>query len=204
MEKTASKQSFELLKAVNFAAGKHTFQRRKDQFKSPYINHPIEVAYILSDHGVTDVNVLQAAVLHDTIEDTETKKQELVENFGEKVTSIVLECSDDKTLDKVTRKRLQLQHALHASLEARLVKLADKYSNCQDLATNPPVKWSPREIYGYMVWSFAMVSSILGTLPSLEKKLYDLFKSFGINTDMSQQELILQLEDYYLNIKNSE
>lgn len=83
-----------LLKAVNFTAQKHTDQKRKNNKESPYINHPIEVSYILSTCGITDVVVLCAAVLHDTVEDTTTSYTELVENFGKKIADVVIECSD--------------------------------------------------------------------------------------------------------------
>jgi (p)ppGpp synthase/HD superfamily hydrolase len=58
--------SHKLISAVDFAAVKHKDQRRKDKFKTPYINHPIGVAYILSiEGGVEDLQVLQAALLHE-------------------------------------------------------------------------------------------------------------------------------------------
>src|ERR1043165_8395647 len=91
----------QILKALHFAADKHRDQRRKDEEASPYINHPIEVAEILARvGGVTDLVTLQGAILHDTIEDTQTTAAELEEVFGAAVRAVVEEVTDDKTLLK--------------------------------------------------------------------------------------------------------
>src|SRR3954467_6622288 len=131
-----------LLKALAFAAHKHRDQRRKDADASPYINHPISLATCLANEGgVTDTAVLVAALLHDTVEDTETTLAELTEEFGAHISGIVAEVTDDKTLTKADRKRLQIEHAPHLSREARLVKLADKICNLRDVAEKPPATW---------------------------------------------------------------
>src|SRR3954465_11479885 len=120
----------DLLAALHFAADKHRDQRRKDAEASPYINHPIEVAELLTRvGGVRDLVALQAAILHDTIEDTHTTPEELEGRFGARGRKVVEEVTDEKTLPKVDRKRLQIEHAPHLSPEARLVKLADKIAN---------------------------------------------------------------------------
>ncbi len=59
-------------KSIVFAAEKHTFQKRKNGNNVPYINHPLEVTHILARAGITDVNILSAGALHDTVEDTKT------------------------------------------------------------------------------------------------------------------------------------
>jgi len=131
------------VRAVHFAADKHRDQRRKDTKASPYINHPIALAQVLSEEaGITDINVLCAAILHDTIEDTHTTVNELQEHFGHSITDIVLEVTDDKSFPKEQRKKLQIEHASHKSPEARLVKLADKICNLRDLLASPPSGWS--------------------------------------------------------------
>src|SRR5262252_844777 len=114
-----------VLKAAAFAAEKHRNQRRKDEEASPYINHPIQVAYILVEANVEDPVVLASALLHDTIEDTETTHDELEIVFGYEIANIVAECSDDKSLTKLERKQAQIDHAAAISAKARLVKLAD-------------------------------------------------------------------------------
>ena len=96
--------------ATDFAARKHKDQRRKDAEQTPYINHPIGVAQILSKEGsVTDVDVLIGALLHDTVEDTECTFEEIEELFGSRVRNIVAEVTDDKNLEKMERKRLQVE-----------------------------------------------------------------------------------------------
>jgi hypothetical protein len=113
-----------ILLATAFAADKHRNQRRKDEEASPYINHPVALANLLAQAGVGDTTVLAAALLHDTIEDTDATVEELMGAFGEKITTVVLEVTDDKSLPKAERKRLQIQHATHLSTAAKLVKLA--------------------------------------------------------------------------------
>src|SRR5438270_4697478 len=128
-----------LLKALAFAAHKHRDQRRKDARASPYINHPIALANVLRNEGnIADPLVICAALLHDTIEDTETTPEELEREFGKRVRDVVLEVTDDKLLPKKERKRLQIEHAPHLSRAAKLVKLADKICNLRDVADSPP------------------------------------------------------------------
>lgn len=157
-----------LLDAVAFAAEKHRHQRRKDAHASPYINHPIALANLLKREGVDDVAVLCAALLHDTIEDTRTTPEELRTRFGELVTTIVLEVTDDKTLPKAERKRLQVQHAGSASERAKLVKLADKICNVYDMVVAPPADWPVERKREYLAWARAVVDELRGAHPGLE------------------------------------
>lgn len=157
-----------VLKAALFAAEKHKNQRRKDAEASPYINHPISLANVLAtEGGVTDTDVLCAALLHDTIEDTETTADELRENFGDAVTDIVLEVTDDKSLSKAERKRLQIEHAAHASPQAKLVKLADKICNLRDILASPPADWSVARKQEYFDWSVKVVAGVRDVHPGL-------------------------------------
>lgn len=157
------------VKAVAFAADKHRTQRRKDADASPYINHPIALANVLANEGgVTDVVVLSAAVLHDTIEDTNTTAEELTAIFGAKITATVLDVTDDKSLDKHVRKQRQIEHAPHISKEAKLVKLADKICNLRDILASPPADWSPERKQGYFDWAAKVVAGVPGVHPELE------------------------------------
>ena len=157
------------VKAVAFAADKHRTQRRKDADASPYINHPIALANVLANEGgVTDVVVLSAAVLHDTIEDTNTTAEELTAIFGAKITATVLDVTDDKSLDKHDRKQRQIEHAPHISKEAKLVKLADKICNLRDILVSPPADWSPERKQGYFDWAAKVVAGVRGVHPELE------------------------------------
>lgn len=157
------------IKAVSFSANKHRHQRRKDAQASPYINHPIELTQVLANEGgVTDIQVLCAALLHDTIEDTETTAQELIDNFGSVIANIVLEVTDDKSLAKAQRKQQQVEHAPHISPQAKLVKLADKICNLRDILAAPPAGWSYERKQGYFDWSLQVIAGIRGTHPQLE------------------------------------
>jgi guanosine-3',5'-bis(diphosphate) 3'-pyrophosphohydrolase len=158
-----------LIQAMAFAAEKHRNQRRKDAEASPYVNHPIALANVLANEGdVQDVTVLCAALLHDTIEDTETTADELRALFGEQVASVVLEVTDDKSLEKSVRKQKQIEHAPHISQEAQLVKLADKISNLRDILASPPADWSAERKQAYFDWAAAVVAGLRGVHPGLE------------------------------------
>ena len=150
-----------LLKAVRFAAGKHRNQRRKDSLKSPYINHPIEVALLLWEvGGVRDAEVLLASILHDTIEDTNTHEDEIREHFGEGVLAYVLEVTDDKSLPKMKRKRLQIEHAPQKSNGAKMISLADKSCNVKNLNTVPPQDWDRDRRAEYLLWTEQVVAGL--------------------------------------------
>lgn len=158
-----------VLKAVEFAARKHKDQRRKDAEASPYINHPISLANILcNEAGITDPEVICAALLHDTVEDTDTTPQELAAAFGAAIRDIVMEVTDDKTLPKAERKRLQIEHAPHISAKAQMVKLADKIANLRDIAASPPEDWSLTRKQEYFDWAKAVVDGLRGVHPQLE------------------------------------
>jgi len=158
-----------ILKATQFAADKHRNQRRKDAEASPYINHPIALANVLANEGgVTDPDVLCAALLHDTIEDTNTTADELRTIFGDEITSVVLEVTDDKSLPKAKRKELQIEHARHASPQAKLVKLADKICNLRDIAATPPADWDQKRKDQYFDWAKSVIDGVRGTNPQLE------------------------------------
>lgn len=158
-----------LLQALNFAALKHRDQRRKGAEASPYINHPIEVAELLARVGqITDVVILQSAVLHDTIEDTQTTGEELEQHFGAVVRRIVEEVTDDKSLPKAERKRLQIEHAPHLSPSAQLVKLADKISNVRSMTLAPPLDWPSERRLAYLDWTEQVVAGLKGCNAALE------------------------------------
>ncbi len=158
-----------LLKAARFAAEKHRDQRRKDSFASPYINHPLQVAETLAVlGGVEDALLLAAALLHDTVEDTGTHPAEIEIEFGAEVLSIVLEVTDDKSLPKAERKRLQVENAPHKSHRAKLLKLADKICNVGDILRSPPADWSMQRRQEYLLWTEQVVAGLRGTHPDLE------------------------------------
>jgi guanosine-3',5'-bis(diphosphate) 3'-pyrophosphohydrolase len=151
----------DFVRALAFASRKHSQQRRKDADASPYINHPIALVSILAvEAGIDDRDTLCAALLHDTIEDTDTSVEELVEVFGGPIASLVQEVTDDKRLPKAERKLRQVEHAAHLSPKARSVKLADKIANLRDVADSPPVNWSLAGRREYFDWAKQVVDQI--------------------------------------------
>jgi guanosine-3',5'-bis(diphosphate) 3'-pyrophosphohydrolase len=159
-----------VLAAASFAASRHRNQRRKGADGSPYVNHPIDVAHELAaTGGVEDVDVLLAALLHDTVEDTDTRPEELEERFGAVVRRLVEEVSDDKSLPKAERKRLQIEHAASLSPGAKLIKLADKICNVREVTLDPPHDWSTGRRRAYLDWAEAVVASLRGTNEALER-----------------------------------
>lgn len=189
-----------LMDVMHFSALAHENQRRKNSNKSPYINHPIHVANLLTSAGVTDIDTLCGALLHDTVEDTGTTYETLVERFGKKIADIVKECTDDKSLDKVERKKLQIEHvkSSHMSSEAKYVKLGDKLSNLSNLAYDPPANWSKEEIKGYGVWCYCVCREIFGLNEKLDLQLKRVFHDLGIDELMNDEKQLMQeLESYY-------
>jgi len=175
----------ELLFCLDFAAKKHKDQRRSDPEETPYINHPIGVAHSLSHEGkVEDINVLKAAILHDTVEDTDTTIAEVEQVFGKVVAGIVAEVTDDKDLPKAERKRLQVVNAPKKSREAKLVKLSDKLYNLRDLDRVTPKGWTKERIHEYFLWAAQVIKGCRGTNEHLEKLLDDLFRKHGVETEV--------------------
>jgi guanosine-3',5'-bis(diphosphate) 3'-pyrophosphohydrolase len=157
-------------KAMEFAAEKHRSQTRKDVANTPYINHPISLAHLLADvGGITDANVIAAALLHDTVEDTDATVEDIEELFGKEIMDIVMEVTDDKSLPSPERKRLQIKNAAQISQEAKLVKLADKICNLQDMLERPPVKWSLQRKREYFDWAKQVIDQLRGTNRVLEE-----------------------------------
>ena len=191
-----------LVSATNFAAVSHRFQRRKNKEMDPYINHPIEVANLLSDAGITDVDILCAAVLHDTIEDCGVTYDQICEKFGKRVADFIKECSDDKSLSKVERKKQQIEHAKTISTGAKLIKSADKLSNIKGLADNPPVFWAKEEIDGYFDWSYAVCLELRGYNSNLDTQLDSIFATKGLS-NIDKDDLDVRVKKYYEYINNA-
>lgn len=157
------------MKALQFAARKHRDQRRKGGSAAPYINHLVSVTEILwRVGGVRDTDILTAAMLHDTVEDTGTTPEEIAAVFGETVRSLVMEATDDKSLPKQERKRLQIVNAPHKSPGARKIKLADKISNVTEIVQDPPKDWSYERRSEYLDWTRQVIDGLRGQNPELE------------------------------------
>lgn len=126
------------------------------------------------------MNAIQAAILHDTVEDTDTTFEEIEREFGTQIRNIVAEVTDDKSLPKQTRKQRQIEHAATSSYEAKLVKLADKLYNLRDLERAAPVGWSGERVKEYFVWAKRVVDGLRGTNKEMEEKLNEIFKRVGV------------------------
>jgi len=183
--------SLSIIRAANFAALKHCDQRRKDATGTPYINHPLGVMELAADvGGVTDEACLQACVLHDVLEDTDCSVAEMRHRFGDEVTDIVLECTDDKSLPKCKRKMAQIEHAPHMTARGKTVKLADKLYNLRDLAANRPPAWSRARAQGYFVWAWHVIAGLRGTNAGLEKMLDAVFEGDAVDADGAYPVLV--------------
>jgi guanosine-3',5'-bis(diphosphate) 3'-pyrophosphohydrolase len=160
-----------ILRAASFAADRHRDQRRKGNDESPYINHPFAVATALCEEGgVTDTELLAAALLLDTIEDTATTQEELRTVFGPRIAGIVVEVTDDKRLSKAERKRIQVAHAAQVSKDAKQLKIADKLCNLRDILASPPADWPLFRKRQYFDWAKEVVDQVRDANPRLAEK----------------------------------
>ena len=158
-----------LTRAADYAARQHGAQRRKGEAAEPYINHLTEVAALLAEAtGGQDVVLLMGGLLHDTLEDTDATYEDIEQRFGPEVAALVAEVTDDKSLPKEERKRLQIAKTAGKSRRAKLLKLADKTSNLRGLMHSPPVGWTEARLRDYVVWAEAVVRSCRGLNPKLE------------------------------------
>ena len=157
-----------IAQAFDFACFKHKKQRRKGESSEPYVNHHAEVAKLVAESsGGEDVNLVIAALLHDTIEDQNVKRQEIAARFGEDVAALVVEVTDNKSIDKADRKRLQVEHAAHISKRAKILKIADKTSNLRSIQFSPP-PWPVERKRRYFAWAKAVVDQARGTNAAVE------------------------------------
>lgn len=155
--------------ALQFAARKHKAQRRKGGTHIPYINHPIDVATLLATIGkVTDADILSAAVLHDTVEDTDTTAEEIERTFGPVIAGLVAEVTDDPALTSAQRKERQQAEAPSKSRAAKLIRLADKTCNVRDITHACPPSWSRERQIAYFDWAERVVAGLRGTDAALE------------------------------------
>eukprot|EP01117_Protostelium_nocturnum_P007987 TRINITY_DN2846_c0_g1_i1.p1 TRINITY_DN2846_c0_g1~~TRINITY_DN2846_c0_g1_i1.p1 ORF type:complete len:208 (-),score=90.06 TRINITY_DN2846_c0_g1_i1:32-655(-) len=191
-----------LLETAEYAAIQHRHQQRKGD-KSSYIIHPLGVASILlHEANVKDLQTLQAAILHDTIEDTSSTEKDLEERFGREVTNIVLEVTDNKSETADQRKRHQVEKAAHKTEKAKLVKMADKLYNLRDLLKNSP-GWEAERVQGYFVWAKKVVDQMRGLNQQLDQQFDSIWKSeFTMNGKTypsipQNVDLETFLENYY-------
>jgi GTP diphosphokinase / guanosine-3',5'-bis(diphosphate) 3'-diphosphatase len=169
-----------IARAWNFSADRHAKQKRKGDAQEPYVNHLAEVGELvaIATEG-RDANLVAAAVLHDTVEDTTTLPGELASIFNADVANLVSEVTDDKRLDKAERKRLQVEHAASITPRAKILKLADKTSNLRSLAKSPPSDWSSERKREYLAWAKEVVQGLRGTNAWLEARFDEAAEQLG-------------------------
>jgi guanosine-3',5'-bis(diphosphate) 3'-pyrophosphohydrolase len=166
-----------VLKAAQFAGQKHEGQTRDDRDKSPYIDHPKSVVRVIAEvGGINDPQILAAALLHDTLEDTDTTSEELKSTFGKRVCRLVEEVSDNKNLPKEVRKQRQIEHAAVISADAVLIKLGDKISNVIDVTDIPPADWSLERRKEYLDWAEAVIDNCSKVNSALERHFAQVLK----------------------------
>lgn len=169
-------QVHDVLKAALFAAEKHGSQRRKGAASEPYINHLLEVAELVSSVQPADTNLVIAALLHDTIEDAGVTKEELSQVFGADAAELVMEVTDDKSLPKAERKRMQIVKAPKTSIRAQIIKLADKIANLRSLFSSPPADWNSDRKREYFDWAKQVVDALSAPNPTLKAEFEALYQ----------------------------
>jgi guanosine-3',5'-bis(diphosphate) 3'-pyrophosphohydrolase len=149
--------------AAELAARRHNGMARKGRANEPYINHLAEVANLLSTAtDGADAELVAAGWLHDCLEDTETTREELAQKFSERVASLVVECTDDMSLPKNERRRLQVVNAAHKSPGAKLIKIADKISNIGARIVSDPSAEERADLVDYTDWAEQVVARCRG------------------------------------------
>ena len=158
-----------VLRAADMAARWHVDQHRKGAAAEPYVNHLLEVAMLVAQAtDGKDPDLVIAALLHDAIEDQQVSPEIICDAFGPDVARIVVEVTDDKSVPKQERKRLQVENAHKKSHDAKLLKLADKTSNLRSLAASPPNDWPAERRQEYVDWARSVAKGLLGVSAWLE------------------------------------
>jgi len=189
LSETSLKAVAQVFEAARFAGEKHAHQRRKGAAAEPYVNHLIEVAGLVATAlAQPDTNLVMAALLHDTIEDTGTTKEELVEHFGADVADLVVEVTDDKSLPKAERKRLQVENAPRKSARAQTIKLADKISNLRAILNSPPADWDYQRKRDYFNWAKRVIDGCTAPNPILKLEFEATLQKF--DHIVGQQETV--------------
>jgi GTP diphosphokinase / guanosine-3',5'-bis(diphosphate) 3'-diphosphatase len=158
-----------VLKAADAAARWHVDQRRKGAAKEPYINDLLEVATLVAEATGGGIRIWLSPLCFTT--PLKISKCHM-NSFGKDGADLVAEVTDDKTLPKAERKRLQEETAQEKSHRAKVLKLADKISNLRSLVSSPAQDWSVERKREYINFCCRVVKGLRGTNAMLEK-LFD-------------------------------
>jgi (p)ppGpp synthase/HD superfamily hydrolase len=156
--------------AAELAARRHNGMARKGRGNEPYINHLAEVANLLAaaTEGA-DAELVAAGWLHDTVEDTETTREELAKKFSERVAALVIEVTDDMRLPKDQRRQKQIVDAPKKSPGAKLIKIADKISNIRARILPQPDQDERDDLIDYVAWAEQVVRGCRGGNAMLDR-----------------------------------
>jgi GTP diphosphokinase / guanosine-3',5'-bis(diphosphate) 3'-diphosphatase len=194
-----------IMQAMYFASISHRNQKRGNDDATPYINHPIEAARFLTSNGITDTETIAGCLLHDVLEDTSATEHTIKSFFSQEIVDLVKEVTDAKSSDKIQKKRAQVADAKLCSDKAKLIKLADKYSNLFDLLIEPPSGWTKEEIRGYGYWCMGLCrSGLYGVNPMIDEEMKKLFNEHNLDNDICPDMLNQEIENYYRIINNSD
>jgi (p)ppGpp synthase/HD superfamily hydrolase len=155
--------------AAELAARRHIGMARKGRSNEPYINHLAEVANLLAlvTNG-GDAELVAAGWLHDTIEDTDTTREELAQKFSERVAALVVEVTDDRNLSQTERRQKQIEDAPRKSPDAKLIKIADKVSNIRARIAPQPSEAQRIDLAAYVIWAEKVVAGCRGVNTRLD------------------------------------
>jgi guanosine-3',5'-bis(diphosphate) 3'-pyrophosphohydrolase len=158
----------EVFSALSYAAIQHRYQRRKGFNSIPYINHPIGVAgLIVNVASVNDILTIQGALLHDVVEDTGATLEDIKQHFGSDMMELVKELTDDTSLSSKKRKEIQAETAPQLSDKAKMIRIADKVCNLEDLM-NYPMGWPRKRKINYVKWSVQVYQGCKGVNENLD------------------------------------
>ena len=181
--------------AAHWAAQAHKDQQRKGIDKEPYVNHLLEVAELVAHADLPgDIEVAIAALLHDTVEDVGVTEAQLLAEFGERITGLVMYVTDDTTLSKERRKAAQIEHAPRLPRDARLIKIADKTSNLRALVRTPPAGWPLARLADYVEWAAAVVLACGPVDAGLERVFWEAYavaaQAYGVTRPDEKDEAL--------------
>lgn len=168
-----------LLTALEFSAQYHSGQYRDGEDKIPYIIHPIGVCILVWESGTgATTDMLIAALLHDTLEDTDATAEEIENLFGPHVLRLVLDLTTDPKLSSKEAKQHQLDHAPYMHEQAKVVKLCDRLYNITDLLNSPPPTWSQEGKDAYIAHTEKLVKALEGAAPFIENEIANIVAAY--------------------------
>lgn len=191
-------------KALEFAREKHKGQMRKNNTPVEYITHPINVANLVKKYANNAVNIddlVSSAYLHDTLEDTNTTYEELICNFGNIISNLVKELTNNDVLKKEMGKTKYLSMKMaNMSEDALIIKLCDRLDNVSSLYdTNKAfIDKYLREtisILNYIINSGNLNTIHLNIINDINKEVNNVIKCCTVDNIIANNMLILKRKE---------